>query len=66
MAGRLSGESPVRSKPVRFGKLVELFVSDGLVVRFVALFALAAAGFLICQTIAYLWLPQGLLRWASA
>ena len=66
MAGRLSGESPVRSKPVRFGKLVELFVSDGLVVRFVALFALAAAGFLICQTIAYLWLPQGLLRGASA
>jgi len=37
MAGRLSGESPVRSKPVRFGKLVELFVSDRLVVRFVAL-----------------------------
>ena len=56
----------MRSKPVRFGKLVELFVSDGLVVRFVALFALAAAGFLICQTIAYLWLPQGLLRGASA
>lgn len=66
MAGPLSGESHVRSKPVRFGQLVALLVDDRLVVRFAVLFTLAAAGFLICQAIAYLWLPQGLLRETSA
>jgi hypothetical protein len=65
MAGRLSGESRGRFKPVRFGHLVELLLNDRLVVRFAVLFTLAAAGFLICQAIAYLWLPQGLLRGAS-
>jgi hypothetical protein len=53
------------SKPVRFKHATRLLLSDRLVVRFAALFALAAAGFLIAQTIAYLWLPQGFLRGAS-
>ncbi len=55
----------MRSKPIRFGQLVELLLNDRLVVRFAVLFTLAAAAFLICQAIAYLWLPQGLLRGAS-
>jgi hypothetical protein len=55
----------VQSRPVRFGRLVELLLNDRLVVRFAVLFTLAVAGFLICQAIVYLWLPQGLLRGAS-
>ena len=55
----------MQSRPVRFGRLVELLLNDRLVVRFAVLFTLAVAGFLICQAIAYLWLPQGLLRGAS-
>jgi hypothetical protein len=42
-----------------------LLLHNRLSVRFTALFALAAAGFLIGQTVAYLWLPEGLLRGAS-
>jgi hypothetical protein len=51
-----------RSKPVGFGLLTELLLSEQLVVRLAALFTLAIAAFLICQTIAYLWLPEGLFR----
>lgn len=53
------------SPPARFRPLVGLLLNDRLVVRFAVLFTLAAAGFLSCQTIAYLWLPEGLLRGAS-
>ena len=50
------------SKPVGFGLLKELLLSERLVVRLAALFTLETAAFLICQTIGYLWLPEGLLR----
>jgi len=51
-----------RLKPVKFARLTQLLLSERLVVRFAVLFTLAAAVFLVCQTIAYLWLPEGVLR----
>ena len=51
--------------PVRSGYATRLLLSQQLGIRTAALFALAAGAFLIAQTIAYLWLPQGLLRGAS-
>jgi hypothetical protein len=51
-----------RFKPISVGLVRELLLNARLVVRFVVLLALAAAAFLICQTIAYLWLPEGVLR----
>lgn len=45
--------------------LKNLLLNEHLVIRFLSLFTLGAAVFLTCQTIAYLWLPEGLLRGAS-
>lgn len=45
--------------------LKNLLLNEHLVIRFVSLFTLGAAAFLTCQTIAYLWLPEGLLRGGS-
>jgi Stage II sporulation protein M len=45
--------------------LRDLLLSEHLGVRVLSLFTLSAAVFVICQTIAYLWLPEGLLRGAS-
>lgn len=61
-ASRVHQRDTGRSKPVGFRLLTELLLSERLVVRLAALFTLATAAFLIFQTIAYLWLPEGLLR----
>jgi hypothetical protein len=45
--------------------LRDLLLSDHLVVRVLSLFMLSASVFVACQTIAYLWLPEGLLRGTS-
>jgi hypothetical protein len=45
--------------------LRNLLLNEHLVIRFLSLFTLGAAVFLTCQTIAYLWLPEGLLRGGS-
>ena len=52
----------IKLKPVGFRLLTQWLLSERLVVRLAALFTLETAAFLICQTIAYLWLPEGLLR----
>ena len=50
---------------VDLGWLKNLLLNEHLVIRFLSLFTLGAAVFLTCQTIAYLWLPEGLLRGGS-
>jgi hypothetical protein len=45
--------------------LKNLLLNEQLAIRFLSLFTMGAAVFLTCQTIAYLWLPEGLLRAGS-
>src|SRR5450631_1823012 len=45
--------------------LKSLLLNEHLGIRFLSLFTVGAAVFLTCQTIAYLWLPEGLLRGGS-
>lgn len=46
-------------------RLVHLLLSRRLGIRFAALLSLGIATFVLCQTIAYWWLPEGLLRGRS-
>lgn len=55
-----TGTGPPRRVSLRW--LKSLLLNEHLLVRFLSLFTLGAAVFLICQTMAYLWLPEGLLR----
>ncbi len=45
--------------------LKDSLLSEHLVVRMLSLFTLSAALFVACQSIAYLWLPEGLFRGTS-
>ena len=73
MAGITLMEHPARRATTATGRprrvdlrwLKNLLLNDHLVIRFLSLFTLGAAVFLTCQTIAYLWLPEGLLRGGS-
>lgn len=46
-------------------RLVHLFLSRRLGTRYATLLGLGIATFVVCQTIAYWWLPEGLLRGRS-
>ena len=46
--------------------LVALLGSRGLAVRYATLLALGAITFVLCQAVAFWWLPEGLLRGRSA
>ena len=46
-------------------QLVQLLLSRRLAVRYVTLLGLGIVGFILCQTVAYWWLPEGLLRGRS-
>ncbi len=46
-------------------RLVHLLLSRRLAIRFAALLSLGIATFVICQAIAYWWLPEGLLSGRS-
>ena len=63
-AGAFRGQA-AGARPGRSANPTRLLLSHHLGIRFAALFGLAAGAFLIAQTIAYLWLPEGLLRGAS-
>jgi hypothetical protein len=53
------------SRRVELRWLKNLLLNEHLVIRFMSLFTLGTVVFLTCQTIAYLWLPEGLLRGGS-
>ena len=63
--GERSPDDATKVPRTRVQGFTTILLHNRLSVRFTALFALAAAGFLIGQTVAYLWLPEGLLRGAS-
>jgi hypothetical protein len=62
---RRASTATAEPRRVNLRWLKNLLLNEHLVIRFLSLFTLGAAVFLTCQTIAYLWLPEGLLRGGS-
>lgn len=56
---------PVARGGIVPARLVHLLLSRTLGVRYVSLLSLGVTAFVLCQTIAFWWLPEGLLRGRS-
>ena len=61
----MTGSIPISDRRIIPAPLVQLMLSPRLGVRFAVLLSLGVVTFVLCQAIAFWWLPEGLLRGRS-